>query len=82
MTKNCHFRWTPSHENFWIRACFDLYVYISSETLEKVKDAVESHVDDHHHDDDGHGHDHEHKKKRSIEDLKEAAEKGLGEYVK
>ena len=21
VTKNYHFRWTPSHENFWIRAC-------------------------------------------------------------
>ena len=26
VTKNYHFRWTPSHENFWIRACDSLSV--------------------------------------------------------
>ena len=25
MTKKYHFRWTPSHENFWIRACSTIF---------------------------------------------------------
>ena len=31
VTKNNYFRWTPSHENFWIRACYlhiSEYVYL------------------------------------------------------
>ena len=27
VTKNYHFRWTPSHENFWIRACCFCFHY-------------------------------------------------------
>ena len=26
VTKNYHFRWTPSHENFWIRACLKVVI--------------------------------------------------------
>ena len=41
VTKNYHFRWTPSHENFWIRACECLFLNINVVNVENLRNALD-----------------------------------------
>ena len=57
---------------------------LSTDAVETIKEAIEDHVDDHHHDhddDDGHTHEHDELVKRSVENIGEAVDKAAGTHI-